>query len=322
MSFTGTLLAESLRMEAVLEGVPLQVRRIWRSDAGDPSAGQPVTWTFIDFEVPHASATRLAELLSTALGSGPWYCDFRDDEEIVVVFTGRVFRYAAATAVPVTRSRLTHDLSGCRTRRSTGPSSPDRRAGWRGEPPSSWLHEPHRRLPRARVEKRYEGSGRYERADREHACLVSLAHRLPVPEVVERDPAVPLLIVRHAPGCTARTWSAQVEQQRSCVCWVKLWSASSRPTWAVPGLVGTGPVIVHGDFGPQNVLVEGDRSPRSWTGSSLTSDSLSRTSHGRSGSSACITRVLRTPSPSCSTPLASACRGRRVIGRWSRGVRN
>ena len=94
MSFTGTLLAESLRMEAVLEGVPLQVRRIWRSDAGDPSAGQPLTWTFIDFEVPRASATRLAELLSAALEHGPWYCDFRDDEEIIVVFTGRVFRYA------------------------------------------------------------------------------------------------------------------------------------------------------------------------------------------------------------------------------------
>jgi aminoglycoside phosphotransferase (APT) family kinase protein len=31
------------------------------------------------------------------------------------------------------------------------------------------------------------------------------------------------------------------------------------PPWAVPGLVGTWPVIVHGDFGPQNVLIEGDR---------------------------------------------------------------
>jgi len=93
MSFTGTLLAESLRMEAVLEGVPLQVRRIWRSDAGDPSAGQPLTWTFIAFEVPRASATRLAELLSAALEPGPWYCDLRDDEEVIVVFTGRVFRY-------------------------------------------------------------------------------------------------------------------------------------------------------------------------------------------------------------------------------------
>jgi hypothetical protein len=75
MSCTGILLAESLRSDAVLEGVPLHVHRIRRANAGDTSAGQPLTWTFIEFEVPDASARRLAELLSTTLTSGPWYCD-------------------------------------------------------------------------------------------------------------------------------------------------------------------------------------------------------------------------------------------------------
>lgn len=93
MSFTGTLLAESLRVGAVL-GVPLTVRRIRRINAGDPSAGQPMTWTFIEFEVPDAIAGPFADRLGTSLSPGPWYCDLRGDGEVVVVFAGRVFRYA------------------------------------------------------------------------------------------------------------------------------------------------------------------------------------------------------------------------------------
>ena len=67
MSFGGILLAESLRKEAALEGLPFCAQRIWRADAGDPSAGQPPTWTFIEFEVPEESASFFAELLSSAL---------------------------------------------------------------------------------------------------------------------------------------------------------------------------------------------------------------------------------------------------------------
>ena len=94
MPFTGTLLAESLRTDGVLDGVPLTVRRIWRHDAGDPAAGQPLTWTFIEFEVAAPSVGLLAERLGAALAPGPWYCDLHDDDETVVVFAGRVFRYA------------------------------------------------------------------------------------------------------------------------------------------------------------------------------------------------------------------------------------
>jgi hypothetical protein len=94
MSFTGILLAESLRKEAVLDGVPFIVQRMWRRDAGDPAARQPLTWTFIMFEVPAASAGLFAERLSTALTSGPWYCDLHDADETIVVFAGQIFRYA------------------------------------------------------------------------------------------------------------------------------------------------------------------------------------------------------------------------------------
>ena len=94
MPFTGVLLAESLCTGAVLEGAPIGVRRIRRIDAGDPSAGQPLTWTFIEFEVPDASAGLFADRVAAVLAPGPWYCDLRNDDEIVVVFAGQVFRYA------------------------------------------------------------------------------------------------------------------------------------------------------------------------------------------------------------------------------------
>jgi hypothetical protein len=98
MSFTGTLVAESLRQDAVLAGVPLVVHRIWRADAGDPAAGQARVWTFVRFEVPTASAGPFAERLSSSLAPGPWYCDLQDEAETIVVFAGRVVRYARGDA--------------------------------------------------------------------------------------------------------------------------------------------------------------------------------------------------------------------------------
>ena len=94
MPIAGGLITESLRIGSVLEGVTLTVRKISRANVGDIEAGQPATWTFLDFEADDADAARLADALSgvleTALG---WYCDFRTDEETFVVFSGRIFRY-------------------------------------------------------------------------------------------------------------------------------------------------------------------------------------------------------------------------------------
>jgi hypothetical protein len=93
VAFTGNLLAESLRKEHALDAVPITVRRISRADDGDPSAGQPLTWTFLEFEVADDDADALASALAEALEPGPWYCDFRSDTETFVVFADRVFRY-------------------------------------------------------------------------------------------------------------------------------------------------------------------------------------------------------------------------------------
>jgi hypothetical protein len=93
VAFIGNLLAESLRKEHALDAVPLTVRRIFRADDGDPSAGQPLTWTFLEFEVADDRADALAAALAGALEPGPWYCDFRSERETFVVFADRVFRY-------------------------------------------------------------------------------------------------------------------------------------------------------------------------------------------------------------------------------------
>ncbi len=100
---------------------------------------------------------------------------------------------------------------------------------------------------------------RFARADCEYACLTRLAHRLPVPEAIGRDPAVPLLVLRDAPGTPG-----QELIEAGCAPAVLrllgsvLLALQQIDPSAVPGLLGTGPVIVHGDFGPQNVLIEGD----------------------------------------------------------------
>ena len=60
MAIIGGLIAESLRVGAVLDDVTLIVRKVSRADVGDVEAGQPRTWTFLDFEVAdqHAAAAR------------------------------------------------------------------------------------------------------------------------------------------------------------------------------------------------------------------------------------------------------------------------
>ncbi len=63
MALIGTLIAESLRPPAVLEDVVLMVHKIARADVGDVYVGQPLTWTFHDFEAADEDADRLAAAL-------------------------------------------------------------------------------------------------------------------------------------------------------------------------------------------------------------------------------------------------------------------
>jgi hypothetical protein len=94
MTVSGILIAESLLKDHPLEGVILKVGKISRGDVGDVAAGQPLTWTFIEFAVEDRDVPDLVGALSRSLDpEGGWYCDFRSVEETFVVFAGRVFRY-------------------------------------------------------------------------------------------------------------------------------------------------------------------------------------------------------------------------------------
>jgi hypothetical protein len=94
MTLGGTLIAESLRVGSVLEGLALTVAKISRSDLRDVAAGQPRTWTFVEFDAADQDADRLANALERVLErAGGWYCDFRSEQETFVMFAGRTFRY-------------------------------------------------------------------------------------------------------------------------------------------------------------------------------------------------------------------------------------
>jgi len=95
MTTTGTLIAESLRDGASIEGIALTTTKIVRASAGDVDAGQPRMWTLIEFEIADEHGDELALLLERSLErEGGWYCDFRNEHDTFVVFADRTFRYA------------------------------------------------------------------------------------------------------------------------------------------------------------------------------------------------------------------------------------
>jgi tRNA A-37 threonylcarbamoyl transferase component Bud32 len=105
------------------------------------------------------------------------------------------------------------------------------------------------------IEKRYEGADSLDRAGRESDCLTGLRGRLPVPEVLEFDPSTPMLIVSDLRG---RHGQELIDEGR-CAQVLRLLGSQlsllqSFDPSNVPGVVGTGDVIVHRDFGPQNTL--------------------------------------------------------------------
>jgi hypothetical protein len=92
----GTLLAESLRVGAELHIAGLRLTRLSRRDvSASVSADQPSVWTFLNFEADEDAADALAQALARCLlADGGWYADFTvGDEEHVVVFADRIFRY-------------------------------------------------------------------------------------------------------------------------------------------------------------------------------------------------------------------------------------
>ena len=117
-----------------------------------------------------------------------------------------------------------------------------------------------RRLPGELVEKTYDGPRRWDNSRREHACLTALAERIPVAVVVRHDITIPQLTMTALPG----NHGQDLIDEGHAVPVLRLVGATlaslhALTVDAVPGLEGDGTVIVHGDFGPQNMLFELER---------------------------------------------------------------
>jgi hypothetical protein len=99
---SGTLIAESIRVGAVLDGPGFAVREIRRVEAdlsdGQRAAGLPDRWTLVAFEVGDEQAAELASAMASALDSPGWYADLHTAERSFVVLPGRVFAYARGDA--------------------------------------------------------------------------------------------------------------------------------------------------------------------------------------------------------------------------------
>jgi hypothetical protein len=89
---SGVVIAESLREDAVIDGLELLVRTVtrWRNPA--PAPGQADVWTILKFDSP-TDPDVLAGKMAAAVAPGPWYVDFRSAEHVWVIYAEKQFRY-------------------------------------------------------------------------------------------------------------------------------------------------------------------------------------------------------------------------------------
>ncbi len=82
----GALIAESLKLNAPLELLPLAVRKVTRLGPLDSDSCAAQGVDIIEFSVPDEHAPDLAEALEGVLDEElGWYCDFRTEHETFVV---------------------------------------------------------------------------------------------------------------------------------------------------------------------------------------------------------------------------------------------
>jgi Ser/Thr protein kinase RdoA (MazF antagonist) len=111
------------------------------------------------------------------------------------------------------------------------------------------------------VTKHYREPGAAERLLREATALQALAGHLPVPELLTTDPVQRTLQTSYLP---ARHGQELIDAGHAArvllLCGRLLRQLQSLSPQLLPAGVGVGPVLVHGDFGLQNLLV----APRRW----------------------------------------------------------
>jgi len=110
-----------------------------------------------------------------------------------------------------------------------------------------------------RIEKCFEGPVASERARREFQCLSALKGRLPLPTIVDFDESVPKLVTENIAGRHGQELIHEGHAQAVLhLIGEQLASLQRIDPTTIPDLRGEGDVIVHGDFGPQNMLFAPD----------------------------------------------------------------
>lgn len=89
----GYIIAESMRPESQLDGSSFTLTSIERYTVDNATDDQPTAWTMIHFEFPENQAESVAHALADVLNERGWYTNFDTDDDKVVIFPQRVFRY-------------------------------------------------------------------------------------------------------------------------------------------------------------------------------------------------------------------------------------
>lgn len=107
------------------------------------------------------------------------------------------------------------------------------------------------------VEKMFVGSDALDRLRREELCLAAIADVLPVPRVVDKDEEQLVLRLGWIEGAPGQDLIEQGHERPVLRATGELLAEfqTHASTLLVPHLVGAGTVAVHGDFGPQNLLL-------------------------------------------------------------------
>lgn len=89
----GAVIAESLKAGTTISELEMRILRLARFEVPGAVEYQPSTWTMVEFEAPDAVSEPLAKTLADSLVAPGWCADWKTDQEITIVFPGKVLRY-------------------------------------------------------------------------------------------------------------------------------------------------------------------------------------------------------------------------------------
>ena len=174
------------------------------------------------------------------------------------------------------------------------------------------------------VRKRYVGKAAEQRREVEAACLRVLQDHLPVPIVLggsRFDLRMSFVEGSHGQDLID-DGGADMVLRLSGQLLAEMQGVSIDPLRQIPG---SGDVLVHGDFGPQNLLIDTSAQRVTalldWEFAHL-GRPIERISPGQSGSLACTIGLRSTTSHVCSKATGHNRVGRSVRTRWLPAVRN